>query len=90
MCSEPENSGIRVESVTAVSLSVGGGLRLIKLEKKLYMCMQKHYKHNEDGRTAPGVRGLGFVPLRYSGNDVKRTELQHLAKGKKKDVFRLQ
>ena len=39
----------------AVSLNVGGGVRLI-IPAKLYMCTQKHYKHNEDGRTAPGVR----------------------------------
>ena len=37
----------------AVLLNVGGGVRLIK-PAKLYMCMQKHYKHKEDGRTAPG------------------------------------
>ena len=27
----------------------------------------KHYKHNEDGRTAPGVCGNGSVPLSHSG-----------------------
>ena len=32
----------------------------------------KHYKHNEDGRTAPGVCGVGFVPLSHSGNVVTR------------------
>ena len=32
----------------------------------------KHYKHNEDGRTAPGVCGDGFVPLSHSGNVVMR------------------
>ena len=42
-------------SVTAVSLNVGGGVRLIK-PAKLYMYMQTNYKHNEDGRTAPGFR----------------------------------
>ena len=40
----------------AVSLNVGGGVRLIKPAKQ-YMCMQKHYKHNEDGRT----HGAGCV-----------------------------
>ena len=45
-------------SVIAVSLNVGGGIRLIKLAK-LYMCTQTHYKHNKDGRTAPGVHGHG-------------------------------
>ena len=32
----------------------------------------KHYKHNEDGRTAPGVCGNGSVPLSNSGNVVTR------------------
>ena len=54
-------------SVIAVSLNVGGGVRLIK-PAKLYMCTRTHYKHDEDGRTAPGVRGHGSVPLSHSGN----------------------
>ena len=58
-------------SVIAVSLNVGGGVRLIK-PAKLYMCMQKHNKHNKDGRTAPGVRGHGSVPLSHSGNIVTK------------------
>ena len=32
----------------------------------------KHYKHNEDRRTAPGVCGNGFVSLSHSGNVVTR------------------
>ena len=36
------------QSVIAVLLNVSGGVRLIK-PAKLYMCKQKHYKHNEDG-----------------------------------------
>ena len=56
----------------AVSLNVGGGVRLIK-PAKLYMTVHaKHYKHNEDGRTAPGVCGNGSVPLSHSGNAVTR------------------
>ena len=54
-------------SVIAVSLNVCGDVRLIK-PAKLYMCTQTHYKHDEDGRTAPGVRGHGSVPLSHSGN----------------------
>ena len=61
-------------SVIAVSLNVGGGVRLIK-PAKLYMCMRKHCKHDEDGRTAPGVRGPGSVPLSHSGNVVMRIGL---------------
>ena len=41
-------------SVIAMSLDVGGGVRRHK-PAKLYMCTQKHYKNDEDGRTAPGV-----------------------------------
>ena len=58
----------------AVSLNVGGGVRLIK-PAKLYMCMQTHYKHDEDGRTAPGVCGNGSVPLSHSGNWNTHTHL---------------
>ena len=32
----------------------------------------KHYKHNKDGRTAPGVCGNGSVPMSHSGNVVTR------------------
>ena len=67
-------------SAIAVSLNVGGGVRLIK-PAKLYMCMQNTIKHNEDGRTAPGVCGNGSVPLSHSGNVVTRigihTHVQH-------------
>ena len=62
----------------AVSLNVGGGVRLIK-PAKLYMYTHKDYKHNKhdmDGRTAPGVRGHGSVPLSRSGNVATRIELQ--------------
>ena len=58
-------------SVIAVSLNVGGGVRLIK-PAKLYTCKQKHYTHDEDGRTAPGVCGNGSIPLSHSGNVVTR------------------
>ena len=59
----------------AVSLNVGGGDRLIKTAK-LYMCTQKHYKHNEDERTAPGVRGHDFVPVSHTGDVVMRNGIQ--------------
>ena len=59
-------------SVIAVPLNI---VHLIKPEK-LYMCTQKHYKHNEDGRTALDVRGHGSVPLSHSGNVVTRIGLQ--------------
>ena len=58
----------------AVSPNIGGGVRLFK-PTKLYMCMKTHYKHDEDGRMAPGVPGHGSVPLRHSGNVVTRIGL---------------
>ena len=58
----------------AVLLNVGGGVRLIK-PANLYMCTQTHYKHDEDGRAAPGVRGHGYVSLSHSGNVVIRIGL---------------
>ena len=57
--------------MTAMSLNIGGGVRLIK-PIKLYMYTQTHYKHDEDGRTALGVRGHGSVTLNNSGNVVTR------------------
>ena len=62
------------QSVTAVSLSVGGGVHLIKLTK-LYMCTQKHDK---DGHTEPGVHGHGSVPLSHLRNVITRIGLQQL------------
>ena len=56
----------------AVSMNVGGGVRLIKLAK-LYMCMQTHYKHDEDGHTALGVRSHGSVPLSHSLRELDYT-----------------
>ena len=54
----------------AVSLNVGGGVRLIKPAK---LCIApKHYKHNKDGDMAPGVCGNGSVPLSHWGNVVTR------------------
>ena len=58
--------------MTAVLPNVSGGVRLIKL---LHV-HAKHYKHNEDGRTASGVHGQVSVPLGHSGNVVTRTGSQ--------------
>ena len=49
----------------AVSLNVGGGTKPAKLHVHA-----KHYKHNEDRRTAPGMCGNGSLPLSHSGNVV--------------------
>ena len=53
-------------SVNEVSLNVGSGIRLIK-PAKANMCTHTHYKHDEDGHTAPGVCGRGSIPLSHSG-----------------------
>ena len=37
----------------------------------------KHYKHNEDGRTAPGVCGNGSVLLNHSGTSLRELEYTH-------------
>ena len=36
----------------------------------------QHYKHNEDGRMAPGVCGNGSIPLSHSGNVITRIGTQ--------------
>ena len=61
VCSELENSGIRV-SVIAVSLYALSNRQNCT---KLYMCMQIHYKHDKDACTAPGVRGHGSIQLSH-------------------------
>ena len=65
VCSKLENSGIRV----AVS-----GIHLIE-PAKLYMCMQTHYKNDEDGCTAPGVRGHVSVLLSHLEKVIMRIGL---------------
>ena len=62
----------------AVSLNVGGGILLIKPAKLYSTCARKtHYKHDEDGRTAPGVRGHGSVPLSHSGTLLQELDYKH-------------
>ena len=60
MSSELENSGIRV--------AVGD----CSVTERVHA---KHNKHNEDGRTAPGVCGNGSVPLSHPGNVLARIEI---------------
>ena len=73
-------------SVIAVSLNIGGGVLLLK-PAKLYMCTQTHYKHDEDGRTAPGLWGHGSVPLSQTGNIVTRIGLNtHTNKSMKDQI----
>ena len=73
MSSELENSGIRV---ALGDCSVTERRRPSYQTGKTVHVRAKHYKHNEDGRTAPDVCGNGSVPLNHSGNVVTRTGIQ--------------
>ena len=55
LCFELENSDIRV----AVGDNSVTECRQTKWQ--LYICMQKHYKHNKDGCRVPGVCGHGSL-----------------------------
>ena len=79
--SELENSGIRVV-VGDCSVTERRRWRPPYQTGKTVHVHAKHYKHNEDGRTAPGVCGNGSVPLSHSGNVVTRigTHTHTLAK----------
>ena len=72
--SELENSGIRV-AVGDCSVTERQRWRPPYQTGKTVHVHTKHYKHNEDGRTAPGVCGNGSVPLSHSGNVVTRIRL---------------
>ena len=69
--SELENSGIRVVAGDC-SVTERQQWRPPYQTGKTVHVHAKHYKHNEDRRTAPGVCGNGFVLLSHSGNVVTR------------------
>ena len=69
--SELENSGIRV-AVDACSVTEHRRWRPPYQIGKTVHVNAKHYKHDKDGRAAPGVCGNGSVPLGHSGNVVTR------------------
>ena len=69
--SELENSGIRV-AVGDCSVTERRWWRPPYQTGKTVHVHAKHYKHNKDRCTAPGVCGNGFVPLSHSGNVVTR------------------
>ena len=69
--SELENSGIRV-AIGDCSVTERRRWRPPYQTGKTVHVHAKHYKHNEGGRTAPGVCGNGSVPLSHSGNVVTR------------------
>ena len=66
-----ENSGIRVAAGDC-SVTERPRWRPPYQTGKTVHVHAKHYKHNEDGRTVPGVCGNGSVPLSHSGNVVRR------------------
>ena len=72
--SELENSGIRV-AVGDCSVIERRRWRPPYQTGKTVHELAKHYKHNEDGCTAPGVCGNGPVLLSHSGNAVTRIEI---------------
>ena len=69
--SELENSVIRL-AVGDCSVTEGRRWRPPYQTGKTVHVHVKHDKHNEDGRTVPGVCGNGSVPLSHSGNVVTR------------------
>ena len=69
--SELENSGIRV-AIGDCSVTERRRWRPPYQTGKTVHVHAKHYTHNKDGRTAPGVCGNGSVPLSHSGNVVTR------------------
>ena len=69
--SELENSGIRV-AVGDCSVTGHWWWRPPYQTGKTVHVHTKHYKHNEDGHTAPGVCDNGSIPLSHSGNIVTR------------------
>ena len=77
--SELENSGIRV-TVGDCSVTERRRWRPPYQTGKTVHVHAKHYIHDEDGRTAPGVCGNGSVPLSHSGNVVRRIGIHtHIA-----------
>ena len=82
--SELETSGIRV-AFGDCSVTERRRWRPPYQTGKTVHVHAKHYKHNEDGRTAPGVCGNGSVPLSHSGNVVTRIGIHtHTRLSKKK------
>ena len=69
--SELEISGIKV-AVGDCSVTERRRWRPPYQTGKTVRVHAKHYKHNEEGRTAPDVCGNGSVPLSHSGNVVTK------------------
>ena len=78
VCSELGNSCIRV-AVDDCSVTECRPWRPPFQTVKTVHVHTKHYKHNENGRTAPGVRGHGSVLPSHLGNFVTGIVLQQRA-----------
>ena len=74
--SELENSGIGV-AVGDCSVTERRQWRPPYQTGKTVHVHAKHYKHNKDGHTAPGVCGNGSIPLSHYGNIVREFEYTH-------------
>ena len=72
--SELKNSGIRVAVGDCIVTERRRWRPPYQTGKTVHV-HAKHYKRNEDERTAPGVCGNGSVPLSHSGNVVTRIEI---------------
>ena len=75
--SDLENSGIRV-AVGDCSVTERRRWRPPYQTGKTVYMHAKHYKHNEDGRTAPGVCSNGSVPLSHSGTSLRELEYTNI------------
>ena len=71
----------------AMSQNVGGGVRI--KPGKLCTRHAKTLHTQQDGRTAPVVRGHGAVPLRLFGNVVTRIGLQRISLNMKRNKNKL-
>ena len=85
--SELENSGIRV-AVGDCSVTERRRWRPPYQTGKTVHVHAKHYKHNMDARTAPGVCGNGSVPLSHSGNVVTRIGIHRFFQQVGKTAYR--
>ena len=72
--SDPMDQDIRTQWALSWKIVVSEWRPPYQTDKTVHV-HAKHYKHDEDGRTAPGVCGNGSVPLSHSGNVVKRIEI---------------
>ena len=85
VCSELENSGIRVANGDCSVTERRLWLPPYQTGKTVHV-HANILQNNEDGRSAPGVRGHGSVPLSHSGNAVTRIGFHILPRKKGKAI----